>query len=200
MTALYVPPTDESDHKKQNQSIQNIAAQTSTNTTNISTNTTNIATNTTNIATNTANIATLQTPNYGLVNSGGALGVSISTITAALGADVALNNTANYFDGPSVTQGSTGIWFVSGSVTVVDTAAISAFRVKLWDGTTVISSTQIQVQAAGVPSTIALSGYLASPASNLKISVKDVSAATGKILFNQSGESKDSTISAFRIA
>lgn len=35
MTALYVPPTDESDHKKQNMSIQNIAAQTSTNTTSI---------------------------------------------------------------------------------------------------------------------------------------------------------------------
>lgn len=49
MTALYVPPTEESDHKKQNQSLQLIGGQTSTNTTNIATNTANIATNTTNI-------------------------------------------------------------------------------------------------------------------------------------------------------
>lgn len=57
MTALYVPPTGETDQKKQNQSIQLIGGILTTAVTNTATNTTNIATNTTNIATNTASIA-----------------------------------------------------------------------------------------------------------------------------------------------
>jgi hypothetical protein len=59
MSALYVPPTDESDHKKQNQSLQLIGGITSTNTDNVTTNTADISTNTTNISTNTSDIATL---------------------------------------------------------------------------------------------------------------------------------------------
>jgi hypothetical protein len=58
MTALYVPPTGESDHQKQNMSLQLIGGKTSENIANIATNTADIATNTANIATNTANIAT----------------------------------------------------------------------------------------------------------------------------------------------
>lgn len=123
----------------------------------------------------------------------------LSKITASLGADVNLNNTANYFDGPSVAQGSTGTWFASGTVTITDpgTARIHA---KLWDGTTVIAATLCDVYAAGEYCTIALSGYLTSPAGNLRISVKDVSTVNGKIIFNASGTSKDSTITALRIA
>ncbi len=51
MTALYVPGTEETDPKKQNQSLQLIGGQTSTNTDNIATNTASIATLTTNGAT-----------------------------------------------------------------------------------------------------------------------------------------------------
>jgi len=46
---------------------------------------------------------------------------------------------------------------------------------------------------------MALSGFIASPAGNIRISCKDVTATTGKILFNASGNSKDATISAMRI-
>jgi hypothetical protein len=121
-------------------------------------------------------------------------------LTASLGADVALNNTANYFDGPSIAQGSTGTWYVSGTVTVTDTGGSATFHVKLWDGTTIIASAATTINAATLFNTITLSGYLASPAGNLRISVKDNSNTTGKVLFNQTGNSKDSTISAYRIA
>ena len=53
MTTLYVPPTGESDHQKQNMSLQLIGGK-------VSQNIDNIATNTTNIATNTASIAAMQ--------------------------------------------------------------------------------------------------------------------------------------------
>jgi hypothetical protein len=45
--------------------------------------------------------------------------------------------------------------------------------------------------------TISLSGVIVSPAANIKISCRD--AATGKMIFNASGNSKDSTLNVLRI-
>lgn len=124
---------------------------------------------------------------------------SLSFANNSLGADVALNNTANYFDGPSVAQGSTGTWFASGTVTLSDTAGSAAIFCKLWDGTTIISSGVANSTAANVVVNLALSGILATPAANIKISCRDVNSASGKIIFNTSGNSKDSTLTAIRI-
>lgn len=126
--------------------------------------------------------------------------LNMAPITASLGADVDLNNAANYFDGPSIAQGTSGTWFVSGTVTVDDTVGAAGMLAKLWDGTTVIASAEGFVQSATRPDVIALSGFIASPAGNLRISVKDPSSTTGKIRFNSTGNSKDSTITAIRIA
>ena len=120
-------------------------------------------------------------------------------VTSSLGADVALNNTANYFDGPSVAQGTVGTWCVSGSVTLADSAGAANYNVKLWDGTTVIASARMQQTVGNVPITIHLSGVITSPAGNLRISVKDETSTSGSIRFNVSGNSKDSTITAIRI-
>jgi hypothetical protein len=125
--------------------------------------------------------------------------LGLSQITASLGANVALSNTANYFDGPSVAQGSTGIWFASGTVTVQDTAGAANIDAKLWDGTTVIASTRVSISAVNFVVTISLSGYISAPAGNLRISCKDNASTSGLIIFNASGNSKDSTISAFRV-
>jgi hypothetical protein len=125
-----------------------------------------------------------------------------SQITASLGGDVAMGAINNVADGPSIAQGTTGTWWVSGSVTVLDTVGVSEIDCKLWDGTTVISSGSAEVsnQAASQPQTVHLSGFITSPAGNLRISCKNISRATGVIKFNLTGTSKDSTISAFRIA
>lgn len=127
------------------------------------------------------------------------VGALFSPITASLGSDTLLNNTASFFDGPSIAQGATGTWFVSSKVTLTGTAGDNIIA-KLWDGTTVIDSGETSVPAGNLTCTISLSGYLASPASNLKVSCKDTSNTTGKILSNNTGLSKDSTITAIRIA
>lgn len=123
----------------------------------------------------------------------------MSNLTNSLGADVALSNTANYFDGPSVAQGTSGTWWASGTVTLTDTSSAAKFDCKLWDGTTVIAS----ASGASVNNTsnqsISLQGYLASPAGNIRISCKDLTSTSGKIVFNGTGTSKDSTISVIRI-
>jgi hypothetical protein len=124
----------------------------------------------------------------------------MSPITNSLSGDVALNNTANYFTGPTVAQGTAGTWFVSGTVSVTDTAGQANIDCKLWDGTTVISSCRSIVPNSNQVIAISLSGYISAPAGNLRISVKDPTSTSGNIIFNSSGNSKDSTITAIRIA
>jgi hypothetical protein len=123
---------------------------------------------------------------------------ALSSLTNSLGADVNLNNTANYFDGPSVAQGTSGTWFVSGTVTVND-ASTAVYFAKLWDGTTVLASTEIVILSTQTVGTISLSGVITSPAGNLRISVRDTTTTAGLIKFNLTGNSKDSTITAVRI-
>lgn len=121
-------------------------------------------------------------------------------VTNSLGADVALNNTGNFFTGPTCAQGTSGTWLATGSVTLSDSAAAVNYEVKLWDGTTVIDSTKVNTDAAGRIVCVSLSGVLASPAGNIRISVKDLGATTGAILFNATGTSKDSTLTVVRIS
>jgi hypothetical protein len=135
----------------------------------------------------------------GTMTVGGNPIVGTTPITNSLGADVVLN-AASYFLGPSISQGSTGTWWASGTVTLVDTGGAATFRCKLWDGTTVISSTQVNSAGVNALASATLSGFIASPAGNIRIEVEDVSAITGLIKFNSTGLSKDSTISAIRVA
>jgi hypothetical protein len=141
---------------------------------------------------------------------GGALGTPASgtltnctgyvntSLTNSLSGDVNLNNTANYFDGPSVAQGTSGTWLVTGTVTV-DDASTAQFMAKLWDGTTVIASASFVSLSTQTIGAISLSGVITSPAGNLRISVRDSTTTNGHIKFNSSGNSKDSTITAVRI-
>lgn len=148
------------------------------------------------------------------IGTGGTLGTAAFTassayvpagtqITNALGADVNLNNTGTYFDGPSIAQGSTGTWFACGQVLVGDTTGGAMIDVKLWDGTTVIASGGTNTSAAGGVgggwNTVSLCGYITSPAGNIRMSAKDIGSTNGVMKFNFTGLSKDSTVSAFRV-
>lgn len=124
---------------------------------------------------------------------------NFAPISNALSSGVALNNTATFFTGPSVAQGTSGTWFVVGTVTVQDDAGAAVFSAKLWDGTTVIAAGRSNTVGATSPTTISLSGFITSPAGNLRISVKDETSTSGFIDFNVTGTSKDSTITAVRI-
>lgn len=120
-------------------------------------------------------------------------------LTNSISGDVTLNNTGIFFDGPVVAQGTVGLWYFSGTVTFYDTAGGALFKAKLWDGTTVIDSAAFSTGAGSQRGTMTLSGYLAAPAASVKISVNDASSTSGAILFNSSGSSKDSTLTAMRV-
>jgi len=121
-----------------------------------------------------------------------------SPITNSLSGDVALNSAATYFTGPSVAQGTVGTWVAHGTVTITNSAT-DDYLCKLWDGTTVISSTVFRV-GAGLFGSASLSGFITSPAGNIRISVAPGGTNTGTLAFNGSGNSKDCTITAIRIA
>lgn len=122
-------------------------------------------------------------------------------VNGILGADILLNNSGLYFDGPQVAQGNVGTWFVHGTVTLLDpVTAPSTIHCRLWDGLNILSSTTVRLTAAAGGFTASLSGIIANPAGNLRISCNQPAATTGKILFNSSGTNKDSTINAVRIA
>ena len=116
-----------------------------------------------------------------------------------LGADVTVNNTGAYFTGPSVAQGTVGRWMASGQITAYDTSGGSNWNAKLWDGTSLIDSGRQQSTAANAPIVIAQSGYIASPAGNIRMSGQDASTTNGVMLFNASGNSKDCTLTVWRV-
>ena len=126
--------------------------------------------------------------------------INMSPITNSLSGNVNLSNTGTYFDGPSVAQGTAGTWFVSGTIVVDDTLGSADVEIKLWDGSTVIASTHVLVPSSTNAATASLSGFIKSPAGNLRISAKDGTSTSGHIIFNKSGNSMDSTITAIRIA
>lgn len=141
----------------------------------------------------------VEVDNVTILATAGVIGQKATVTSNSLVGDVALNNTSNYFDGPSTAQGTSGTFFAVGTVTLLDTAGNAAMFCKLWDGTTVIASGALNTQGASGVNAMALSGVLASPAANIRISCRDSTATTGKITFNTSGNSKDSTLTAYRI-
>lgn len=138
------------------------------------------------------------TNSYGISYGANTIGVGLTSFASSLLGNVSLSSTGAYFDGPAISQGTTGTWFSCGTVTLDDTAGGANMVAKLWDGTTIISSSQQWVTANQFGS-ISLSGVITSPADNIRISVKNLSSASGNILFNNTGNSKDSTISAVRL-
>lgn len=119
-------------------------------------------------------------------------------VESSLGADVALNNVANYFDGPSIVMGA-GTWLVTGQISVTDTAVASIFA-KLWDGTNIIASGTSSIPAANRTALLSLSGVITCTNGTIvKISARDTTTVNGVILFNNTGNSKDSTITASKI-
>lgn len=135
----------------------------------------------------------------GLTASNNTLAVSLTATQNALANVVSLNNESLYFDGPQIGQGTSGTWFVSSTVTLTDSAAAPNFICKLWDGTTVVDAAISRLTASTGYVTITLSGFIVSPAANLKVSCNDPNSTTGSMQFNATSTGKDTLISAHRI-
>lgn len=133
--------------------------------------------------------------------SGAALSAALTSLTNSVAVDVPMNNTALFFTGPTVAQGTSGTWLAMGNITISGCTASATMNIKLWDGTTVIDSAQFLAAPAGTAqTTVHLSGRIVSPAGNIRISVQDTFGTTGSIQADLSGAGKDSTLTVVRIA
>ncbi len=121
----------------------------------------------------------------------------LTTLTNSISADASTPTTA-YVDGPSVAQGTTGVWYASGTISYVDTALVTNMFAKLYDGTTVIAAATCNTPAAAIQGSVTLSGTITNPAGNIRMALASP-RTTSKMLFNASGFSKDSTITVVRI-
>jgi hypothetical protein len=135
----------------------------------------------------------------GTFTTTGTCAVSLTSVTNSLGANQALGATNTLTTGPTVAQGTSGKWFASGSANLQDTAGAATFACQLSDGTTVIDSGTVTGDVANRVVHIALSGVISSPAANIRIACKDTTSGSGSFLFNNSGFSKDTTVTAVQI-
>jgi hypothetical protein len=136
---------------------------------------------------------------YGTTASTGAMAVSLNTASNILSGNISLSSIGVYVDGPSMAQGTSGTWAVTGSVNVEDTAGAANIICKLWDGTSVIGAGTRRISVAGEIGSLSLSGNITSPAGNIRISCFDGTSTHGLILFNATGTSADAYIYGTRI-
>ncbi|WP_375764241.1 hypothetical protein ACE10X_13240 [Bradyrhizobium sp. Pha-3] len=128
-------------------------------------------------------------------------GVSVGAVTNALAANVSITNTTSFFDGPTSSQGAaTGIFFVSGCVSLFNSTATNGYLVRLWDGTTIVASTVVSSTATNQSIAVQISGLIANPAGAIRISVRNTASSSSIMQFNGSGDSKDCNITVYRIS
>lgn len=140
------------------------------------------------------------TLSYGLVQSSQALSVSLTRSSTTLGANVALNATGSYFDILSLSLAA-GTWLVTATALANDSATSAAILTRLYDGTNTYASsaTYSNNLTRGVAVTISAIITLGST-TIVKLQARGPDATTSRILFNQSGNSKDTHMTAVRIA
>jgi hypothetical protein len=148
-----------------------------------------------------AGTGTVNAAGTGLSLSGGGttLNVSLSKLTNSIASNISITNGAGVTDGPSVAQGTVGTWGAMGTVTLQTSSVIDQIWCELWDGTTVIASSGDTLATANTSFTLSLSGFITSPAGNIRISCRDPNSANGEFLALTSGFANASTISVFRL-
>lgn len=121
-----------------------------------------------------------------------------ATLTKTTTATLTNASSTTFVDGPSVSQGSSGIWLAVGNVNMTGTQGQVAYA-KLWDGTTAIDSGVAAFNSNGFSATVSLSGVLSSPAGNLRISFVSQGGLTATLPVNNTGIGFDNTITVVRI-
>lgn len=103
----------------------------------------------------------------------------LTTSSANLGSNTALGAQNNATDLVSISLAA-GTWWVSGGVTVLDSAVAADFSARIWDGTNTITSGQASSRGAASNACISLSGYITLVGTTtVKLTCQDDTAGTG---------------------
>ena len=127
--------------------------------------------------------------------------LGIPVFTNAITSDVALNNTGQFFTGPSVAQGNgSGTFLAIGTACLIDTSSGAGFPAEITDGTTVFGSSRQDVSSGNSVCMVTCIAIVTNPAGDIRLNVKDVSTISGVMKANVSGGGKDSSIIVIRLA
>lgn len=103
-------------------------------------------------------------------------------VASALTSNVTIGTTGTFFDGPSVAL-TAGTWHLTGAVTVQIGGGSNTVTCKLWDGTSVLASSQTSTGYAGWTMAIPFSGQVTLTGSDTyKISCTGTTSSDGTIL------------------
>lgn len=152
---------------------------------------------------------TLSNPAFSTVISGGqtvtipsltgTLLVGGTQLSAALGADVALNNTSAYFNGPAVALPAGGTYLLIATLTIQDIASAANLDCRLWNGSASIGSARGWIASVGGITTVTLIG-LSAGGVTITSQAADITSTGGALRWNLSGNQADSRIVAFKVA
>ena len=133
----------------------------------------------------------------------GTLLIGGTQLSNSLGADVALNDTSKYFDGPAIALPEGGVWFVTATITVDDYSSGAHIEARITDGTNVLASTAVTLGNTTFKGTITLSAFV-NGGLTATIQAVDTTTVFGRILAKSlgggTGQSNASTMRAIRVA
>lgn len=129
-----------------------------------------------------------------------------SNVQTFLAADVALNNTANYFN--VCNTGSIGAsgqkWLVTAVASLIDTGGLANILVRIWDGSSVVyCETATQITSANARQVVTVNALVTlSAATTFHLSCKDLTLTTGSVLTTgpAATANKATSITAIRVA
>ncbi len=106
----------------------------------------------------------------------GQINISTTTTTGfmtflsnVLTTNTTFQTTGVYVTGPQVSQGTSGIWFATGTQTFLTGVSAATINFKLWDGTTVMAGATAASPGANFRCSVSVSGIVSSPAANIRI-------------------------------
>lgn len=118
---------------------------------------------------------------------------TLTTHESVITANVALNNTSAYQTGPNLGSLPAGTYLVQGVIIVQDAAGAANIHARLRDDSTVHRSSLAYCAAAGAAEQIVFSKVITNPGANLRIDAVDVTATSGNILSNPTGQGNNAS-------
>lgn len=121
--------------------------------------------------------------------------------TTSLGANVALNNTANFFNGPNTGSiGASGeLWAIWGQATVTDTTGSANFALQIYNGSVALQRVYSSNVAANLNLNMSLGVIVSlSAPTTFTLQARDFTTASGT-LFANDGVISTTAISAMRL-
>jgi len=121
------------------------------------------------------------------------------TVTTSLSSDVNIANNS-YSNGPVIATGTSGIWEITGTITVASTdSATDSIACRIGDSSSNFYASGVFTIPASGTTMVSLSARAVNPGTNVSIACDNTTSGNTKFKANASGTGKDTTLTAVRL-